>query len=93
MKERFVEYCDGDRIEVDVLEKYHFKEGTVNDGYVIEERGFNYGCQKTKLKDRNFTHWYKLPFIKYDNVKVPELGDRILKNDTLLLKNDFWSER
>ena len=28
MKERFVEYCDGDRIEVDVLEGYHFKEGT-----------------------------------------------------------------
>ena len=51
----------------------------IGDGYVIEERGFNYGCQKTKLKDRNFTHWYKLPFIKYDNVKVPELGDRILK--------------
>ena len=37
MKERFVEYCDGNRIEVDVLEKYHFKEGTVNDGYVIED--------------------------------------------------------
>ena len=37
MKERFVEYCDGDRIEVDVLEGYHFKEGTVNDGYVIED--------------------------------------------------------
>lgn len=37
MKERFVEYCDGNRIEVDVLEGYHFKEGTVNDGYVIED--------------------------------------------------------
>lgn len=37
MKERFVEYCEGDRIEVDVLDKYHFKEGNVNDGYVIED--------------------------------------------------------
>lgn len=37
MKERFVEYCDGYQIEVDVLEGYHFKEGTVNDGYVIED--------------------------------------------------------
>ena len=37
MKERFLEYCDGDRIEVEVLDNFHFKEGTVDDGYVIED--------------------------------------------------------
>ena len=42
MRERFVEYCDGDRIEVDVLETYHFKEGTINDGYVIEDDNGNH---------------------------------------------------
>ena len=38
MKERFLEYCDGDRIEVEVLDNFHFKEGTVDDGYVIEDK-------------------------------------------------------
>lgn len=37
-------------------------------GELIEWRGFAYGCVRSKLKDRNFTHWYKLPFIQYDEV-------------------------
>ena len=52
-------------------------------GYVIEERGFNYGCVKTKLKDRPWTHWYKLPNLKYEEEKVisvtTQLGKRNLK--------------
>jgi hypothetical protein len=53
----------------------------VGNGYVIEERGFNYGCQKTKLKDRKWLHWYKLPFIIYGEGTSTgrELGDRLLK--------------
>lgn len=58
----------------------------VGNGYVVEERGFNYGCQKTKLKDRKWLHWYKLPFIIYDEAASSqpdsisrELGDRLLK--------------
>ena len=59
----------------------------VGNGYVVEWRGFSYGCQKTRLKDRKWTHWYKLPFIDYNDeagaiappdVSVP-LGSRLLK--------------
>ena len=42
----------------------------VGNGEVIEARGFNYGTVKTKLKDRNWTHWFEHPFIKYE--KEPE---------------------
>ena len=34
-------------------------------GYAVEERGFSYGCVKTRVKDRSWTHWYFLPFIDY----------------------------
>lgn len=54
----------------------------VGNGYVVEERGFNYGCQKTKLKDRKWLHWYKLPWINYGEGSGSisrELGDRLLK--------------
>ena len=45
----------------------------------------NYGCVKTKIKGRGWTHWYKLPFIDYNDAasSVPEkeiaLGSRLLK--------------
>lgn len=58
----------------------------VGNGEVVEERGFNYGCQLTKLKGRGWLHWYKLPFINYTNQTIVEtepegykLGDRLLK--------------
>lgn len=54
----------------------------VGNGEVIEERGFAYGCQRTKLKSRKWLHWYKLPWITYDqNISTieRELGDRLLK--------------
>ena len=34
-------------------------------GYAIEWKGFSYGCVKTKVAGRGWTHWYKLPFINY----------------------------
>ncbi len=37
----------------------------IGNGYAIEERGFNYGCVKTNVKNRKWTHWYQLPFIDY----------------------------
>ena len=43
----------------------------VGNGEVIEARGFNYGTVKTKLKDRNWTHWFEHPFIKYENEPEP----------------------
>ena len=61
---------------------------TVGGGYAVEWRGFNYGCVKTKIKGRGWTHWYKLPFIDYNDAasSVPEkeiaLGSRLLKKGT-----------
>ena len=37
----------------------------IGNGYVIEARGHSYGVVKTRLKDRNFTHWCKCPYITY----------------------------
>ena len=34
-------------------------------GAVIEWRGFDTGCVVSALSGRGFTHWYKLPFIRY----------------------------
>ena len=61
----------------------------VGGGYAVEERGFNYGCVKTRVKDRKWTHWYYLPFIDYGeggSVKPPQteyaLGSRLLRKGT-----------
>lgn len=45
------------------------KAGTA---WVIEARGFDYGTVKTKLKDRNWTHWYQDINITYKNPAEPE---------------------
>ena len=37
----------------------------IGGGYAIEERGFNYGCVKTRVSSHKWTHWYQLPFIDY----------------------------
>lgn len=34
-------------------------------GNLIEWKGFSSGCVRSRLADRPFTHWYKLPFIQY----------------------------
>ena len=57
----------------------------VGNGYAVEWRGFSYGCVRTKVKDRKWKYWYKLPFIQYRDTAVdvptPEitLGSRLLK--------------
>lgn len=55
----------------------------IGNGEAIEERGFNYGCVKTKVKDRKWLHWFKIPSIIYqENQAVPStevLGETILK--------------
>ena len=57
----------------------------VGNGYAVEWRGFNYGCVRTKVKERKWKYWYKLPFIQYGeataDVPTPEiaLGSRLLK--------------
>ena len=57
----------------------------VGNGYAVEWRGFNYGCVRTKVKERKWKYWYKLPFIQYGaaaaDIPAPEiaLGSRLLK--------------
>ena len=51
-------------------------------GYVIEWRGFNYGCVRTKLSGLKWTHWYRLPWIDYGegaHIKTYDLGERELR--------------
>ena len=63
----------------------------VGDGYAVEWRGFNYGCVKTKVKDRTWKNWAKLPFIDYGDgtVTTPStaiiyvLGSRSLKKGSI----------
>lgn len=43
----------------------------IGNGYVIEERGFAYGCVKTKLKDRKWLDWYEFPGVTY--VEQPDI--------------------
>lgn len=60
----------------------------VGNGYAVEWQGFNYGCVKTVVANRPWTHWYALPFIDYGDadlttvVTVAEitLGSRLLQN-------------
>lgn len=40
-------------------------------GYVIEFRGTEYGCVRTKLSQRNFTNWGKLRDVDYTAASVP----------------------
>ncbi|MEA4929478.1 MAG: peptidoglycan-binding domain-containing protein [Candidatus Limiplasma sp.] len=47
----------------------------VGNGYAIEWKGFSYGCVKTKVAGRGWTHWYKLPFIQYGNDPIPTIDD------------------
>lgn len=37
----------------------------IGNGEVVEERGFNYGCVKTRLNDRTWTDWFEHPWIDY----------------------------
>ncbi len=41
-------------------------------GYAIEWKGFAYGCMKTKVDGRGWTHWYMLPFIEYGDTTNQE---------------------
>lgn len=34
-------------------------------GEAIEWRGFELGCVRSTIWNRGFTHWYKLPFLRY----------------------------
>ena len=50
-----------------------WKEGHIGiyigDGYVIEAMGTRYGVRKTELSKRSWTHWLKIPYIKYEETQ------------------------
>ena len=52
----------------------------IGGGYAVEERGFNYGCVKTKVSSRKWTHWYQLPFVDYGDAVFT--GGSATKPDT-----------
>ena len=52
----------------------------IGGGYAVEERGFNYGCVKTKVSSRKWTHWYQLPFVDYGDAMFT--GGGAAKPDT-----------
>ena len=37
----------------------------IGSGFAIEWKGFAYGCVKTAIEGRGWTHWYQLPFLDY----------------------------
>jgi len=49
----------------------------IGNGYAVEWKGFSYGCVKTKVAGRGWTHWYKLPFIQYGDIAAanPDTSD------------------
>ena len=57
----------------------------VGNGEVVEWRGFRYGCVITKLKERKWLHWYRLPWTEYKKsgqtgaAAQGVLGQRLLK--------------
>ena len=60
----------------------------IGGGYAVEWRGFAYGCVKTKVSGRKWTHWYKLPWIDYGEGALTApvetaLGSRVLKNGSV----------
>lgn len=54
----------------------------IGNGYAVEWRGFAYGCVKTKVAGRGWTHWYKLPFINYGAASVDKPDADIPVTDT-----------
>lgn len=62
----------------------------VGNGEVVEWRGFKYGCVVTKLNERKWLHWYRLPWTDYVDAVAEEyeLGDRLLKVDSPMMRGD-----
>ena len=53
----------------------------IGNGLVVEARGFNYGVVTTRLEDRAWTYWYRIPVIDYQGAfnNDPVYGETTLK--------------
>lgn len=52
----------------------------IGNGEIIEARGSAYGTVRTKVKDRDFTHWFKLKDIEY----IEEV-DEVVERDKIIV--------
>ena len=43
----------------------------IGNGELVEWRGFNYGCVRTRVSQRDFRYWYQLPFLRYEDGDMP----------------------
>ena len=61
-----------------------WKEGHVGvyvgNGYLVEEMGIDYGCVKTKVKDRTFTHYLTCSYMSYSTKKTTTTTTAKTKN-------------
>ncbi len=44
----------------------------IGNGWAVEWQGFAYGCVKTQVSKRSWTHWYQIPFIDYGDAVFAE---------------------
>ena len=64
----------------------------VGNGYAVEWRGFSYGCVRTKVKDRKWKYWYKLPFIQYGDTAAENSAPQIARGSRLLKRGMVGSD-
>lgn len=61
-----------------------WKEGHVGvyvgNGYLVEEMGIDYGCVKTRVKDRTFTHYLTFSYMTYNKKKSTTVSTDTKKN-------------
>ena len=62
----------------------------VGNGIVVEERGFSYGCVRTRLNERKWTHWYKSTFITYLTSEVPSNAKKSIEEIAREVIADKW---
>lgn len=58
----------------------------VGNGYAIEFRGRNYGCVKTRVKDRGWKEWVMLPWFEYSEKVEPEKTGELIANGNVNLR-------
>lgn len=51
----------------------------IGNGEIIESQGTMYGVKKTRVNQRNFTHWLEIPYINYLPAKVEPPRNVIIK--------------
>lgn len=59
-------------------------------GNVIEFRGTEYGCVRTKLSARNFTHWGRLRDVEYPAAPTKQEAKKLNLKQLFLTQNDCY---